>query len=301
MRYLDRYLRVKIKNLAQGNYSTFDESWKITFRVRKCASASIFSYNTMELSIYNLNDETRRNLSEEQLPIIVDAGYKDLKATIFDGIVNNITTSKIGTDIITTFYCSSNIQRYNGATNITFRNIKVVDAIKELCKMHGIEPIIPSDLDKGIISSYACTEPLQKELEKICYRYGISIGLDNGEIVFADKEKKEKGVINADVKVFTPSNGLLGNPTVLHTGIKVNSLMQPQIRVNDYFRLFAPYADYNLSDLTSAPNLVTNDELKAFAHIKTKDYNGLYRALAIIHSGDTRGNEWKTEFDGVRL
>ena len=37
--------------------------------------------------------------------------------------------------------------------------------------------------------------------------------------------------------------------------------MLPSLQVTDYFKLEAPYAEYNLNELTARPNTVIGDEL----------------------------------------
>ena len=94
---------------------------------------------------------------------------------------------------------------------------------------------------------------------------------------------------------------MIGNPTVIESGIRFKALLQPELKVNDYFRLEAPYADYNLNELEKRPNAVLGTELNTIAHVTTRNYNGVYMALSLIFSGDTRGNDWCTSVEGARL
>ena len=297
--YINRYLRLSIWPENANEPAVFGQDWKITFRVRKCASATFMSYNTAEISVYNMTTALQEKLSKRYLAVKLDAGYESMHDFIFVGYVYNAVTTKRTTDLITTFYCVSNMQAYEKLINECVNNMTVKDLIEKLCKENGISYSVQTKR-KDVVQR-SLTGTLGKTLTKLCSEYKITMSLDNGKLVFKDEEVPAETLHKSDIKVFTPNSGMLGNPTVTEVGIRFKSLLQPGLQVNDYFRLEAPYADYNLSNLNTAPGMVEGGSVNAYAHIETHTYKGVYSALSIVSSGDTRGNAWYTEVEGRRV
>lgn len=299
MNYVNRYLRLNVYPQGTSNPVVFDTTWRIQFRVKKFASSNYLSFNQAEISVYNMTSELRTTLAQRDMSITLIAGYEDKKNPIFDGVINNVVTSKSGTDLITTFYCSSNIRNYNEPVQISTQNMTVTDVLKKICTEHGIRYELPFTRAEIIAKSYSGT--LAKVVAMICYDYKLSAGIDNGVLVFKNKLQTASSIADDSVYTFTPNTGMLGSPTVNERGVSLQSLLNPDIRVNDYFKLYAPYANYNLNTLTNRPNAVLGGELNAMAFIDTSTYNGLYMALSLEFQGDTRSNSWYTHVEGSRV
>lgn len=300
MKYINRYLRLTIQQPLE-NYGTlvFDTSWKITFNIHKAASSNYLSFNTAEISIYNLSGEYRSLLAQRELSITVEAGYEDKHGIVFDGIVNNVAHVKNGFDIVTTLYCSSNIRKYNNPVNLSVKNITVTELLKQICEAAGVQYELPFTRSEIVTRSYTGT--LAKVVAEICYDYKISAGIDNGTLVFKDKLADQNRIPAASVYTFTPDSGIVGNPTVNERGVSFRAFINPDLQVNSYFDLYAPYAQYNLNSLTQRPNAIVGGELNAMAFIDTQNYNGLYMALSLSITGDTRGNSWFLDVEGSRV
>lgn len=297
--YINRYLRLTFKREKYTNTITMDESWKVTFRIRKYAAADILSFNTAEISVYNMTSELREMLAVKNTSVKLEAGYAGMHNTIFTGIVNNVATTKQATELVTTFYCQSDTRAYENLVQECVQNITVTDLLKKLCEDRGISYRLPFTRQDVIKQSYTGT--FSKVVALICHDYGISLALDNGVIIFRDKKQTANDVEASMIKVYTPTSGILGNPTVTEVGIRFKALMQPSLKINDYFRLEAPYADYNLNSLETRANTVLGDELNTAVHVDTRSYKGVYMALSMTFSGDTRGNSWYTDVEGARL
>lgn len=297
--YVNRYLRLRVWPEGAPDPIVFTQDWKITYRVRKCASATTMSYNMAEISVYNMTSELRNLIAKQYLVVELDAGYINNHSIIFTGFLYNIITVKQTTEIITTLYCASDTQVYGKQVNKCVQNMTVTDLLSQLCEEYGVNYRLPFKRSDVVQKSY--TGSFGRVIALICKEYDISCALDNGQLLFKDKRAETEEVVNSEIKVFTPSSGLLGNPSVTEKGVRIRALLQPSLQVNDYFRLEAPYADYALSNIENTPGLVLGDELNVYAHIDTKTYNGVYMVLSIIDTGDTRGNSWYTDVEGSKL
>ena len=297
--YINRYLKLNIWPEGSKTAITFDQSWKIVFRVKKSASADFLSFNVAEISVYNMNSQLRDKLSNKNLLIELIAGYETKHNVIFTGVISNVTTVKQTTEMITTFYCVSNTRSYAVPVNVCVQNVSVTDLLAQLCEQYGVSYRLPFKRSEVVQKSY--TGVFSQVISLICRDYGISCAMDNGQLLFRDKKATEDSINKSYVKVYSPNSGILGNPTVTETGIRFRALLQPNLKVNDYFTLYAPYADYNLNSLDTRPNAVIGNELNSLAHIDTKNYSGAYMALNLVMSGDTRGNAWYTDVEGSRI
>lgn len=299
MRYVDRYLRLSIWTEFMDSPITFNVDWKIVFRIKKHASVDFLSFNTAEISVYNMNSTLRKYLSNKNMRISLVAGYVKLKDTIFEGVINNVVTVKQGPDLITTFYCSSNTAAYSYPVQKCVQNVSVTTLISNLCKEYNVPYVLPFTKSDIVTKSYTGT--FAKVLALICKEYNISCGIDNGTLIFKDKSVDIEDIKDTESTTLTPTSGLLGNPVVNDRGVNVKTLLNPHLKVNDYFTLYAPYAEYNLDALTTTTDKVLGDKLNAFAYIDTKNYNGTYMILSIVVSGDTKGNTWYTDIEGSRI
>lgn len=297
--YFNRYLTLKVWPSGAKDPITLTQDWKITYKVKKCSSAVTMSYNTAEISIYNATSEIRELIAQKYNVVELDAGYVSNHGVIFSGYLYNLVTVKNNTDIVTTLYCATNTQIYGETVNKCVQNVLVTDLIAQICEEHGVSYRLPFKRNDVVQKSY--TGSFGKVIAQICREYDISCGLDNGELLFRDRKTTEGDISKSEIKVLTPSSGLLGNPTVTERGVKVKSLLQPFIQVNDYFRLEAPYANYAINNISNTPGLILGNELNVFAHIDTHNYNGVYMALSLTESGDTRGNSWYTEIEGSKV
>ena len=308
MKYINRYLKLSLITpdiagfAGSGGVYNFNADWKITFNVRKSSSATFLSFNEAEISIWNMTERVRRKIAQAGCMVVLDAGYEKKHGQIFNGLVSNIVTTKNGPDIVTTLYCMSDQAKYYKPIEQTARNVAVKDLIVQLCKNVGASYQV-SHLQElaGQIVNRSYSGPFSKVIAMICADYKIYVGLDNGFLDFRDKKETAENILPEDVRVFTPNTGMIGNPQVTETGVDIKNLIVPDIRVNDYFKLQADYAAYNLSELTRTPNKVLGGELNAFQFIDTHSYNGIFMALSINFMGDTRGNEWSVSIQGSRI
>lgn len=299
MRYVDRYLRLSIWPDGSETPLTFGVDWKITFRVRKNAASDFLSFNQAEISVYNMAPAVREKLSREGKKVSLVAGYKSHNGSIFEGVLNNCTITKQGTDITTTFYCSSGSSGFDKGVEACLQNVSVTDFLRQILDKNGLQYILPFTRKDIISKSYSGT--LGEVLAIICGEYNISCGIDNGVLIFADNTKTAGQVSEAETMTFTPNTGLLGNPTQTFQGMNIRALINPDMKINNYFTLYAPYADYNLGDLSVNPELVLGNKNNIPARIDTTTYNGTYMALSIVITGDTRGNAWYMDIEGSSI
>lgn len=299
MQYKNRYLNLEVWPKYADKPVTFGVDWRITFDITKNASSDYLSFNTAEIEIYNMTSETRALISQEGLRVRLDAGYEDLHKVIFEGVVNNVTVVKENVDIITTLFCSSDMTALSNDVSETLNGINITDYLSNLCKKNGIK-LEMKKIDKSI-TEYSVDGSVSQTIARICSLFGLTYSIDDGMIRIISKDVKSDDVKDSEAILVTPTTGMLGNPDITEEGCNVKTLLDCRHHVNGYYKLEAPFASYNLNNLTVRPEAVLGGELNAIAFIDSRTYNGIYMVLSIQIKGDTRGNAWYTLLRGSRL
>ena len=82
-----------------------------------------------------------------------------------------------------------------------------------------------------------------------------------------------------EIVSLSPSGGLIGTPEQTEDGIKARCLLNPLLNLNKLVH-------------------IDNDNVQ-----QVKDgsglWTGVYKIIAIKHTGDTRGQDWYTDFTGI--
>lgn len=92
----------------------------------------------------------------------------------------------------------------------------------------------------------------------------------------------------ADAIVYTPETGIVGTPQQTQYGVNLRLLLDPRVKAQKPFMLVA------------IDNTVIQQQKKQLGVLPgLLDQNGQYAVLGVRHIGDTRGNEWYTEVQGV--
>lgn len=299
MYYKDRYLLLEIWPKYANKPITFNVDWKITFDIVKNASSDYMSFNTAEISIYNMRSDVREMLSEYGLKVRLSAGYEELNGVIFEGVVNNVTVEKESTDIITTFFCASDLAALSNDVSDTLNGVNVTDYLTNLCKKNNIS-LDMKRVDKSI-TEYTIDGSVANTISRICSLFGLSYSIDNGVVRIISNDVSQEDVKEDEIIVVTPTTGLIGNPNITEEGCNIKTLLDCRYHVNGFYRLEAPFASYNLNNLTLRPEAVLGGELNTLARIDEHTYNGTYMILSMQINGDTRGNAWYTSIRGVSL
>ena len=299
MYYKNRYLLLEIWPKYANKPITFNVDWKITFDITKNASSDYMSFNTAEISIYNMRSDIRELISTDGIKVRLDAGYEELHGVIFEGVVNNITVEKEKNEIITTLFCASDLTALSNDVSDTLNNVNVSDYLTNLCAKNNININIKR-IDKSI-TEYTVDGSVSNTISRICSLFGLSYSIDNGIIRVVDKNINSDDVREDEIITVTPTTGLIGNPNITEEGCNIKTLLDCRYHVNGYYRLEAPFAAYNLKDLALRPEAVMGGELNALAFIDEHTYNGTYMILSMQFNGDTRGNSWYSSIRGSKL
>lgn len=245
---------------------------KISFSVTKGISSS---ENSATISLYNLAPDNRNKIGKEFDEITLEAGYMppgggSNVGIIFKGNIQDVKHERQGDDIVTTIECGDGDKALRKATiNKSYPKgtpveTVVNDAYKELEKQ-GIkkgEFKYPDDMEKTFKRPYAACGSCKNELDTIGRGKGFYWSIQDGtmEIIPGDG-------FTGQVAVISPDTGMKDTPTITDNGVKVSTLLNPEIRPNRRVKVVSSVIEMNADD-------------------------GIYRVSSATYSGDNREGDF---------
>lgn len=251
-----------------------------------------------EISIYGLNQKSRRDIYERYSQVVLKAGYGEEYGTIFAGSIENIEIGRDGPDTFLTLYCQTGAQEWPevSVTRSFGKNTPYVEIIR-----HIASKFTPS----GEVTFLGIFDDLGKALKgwspppvdgKAAMRQlanGFELGFDwflasTGEMLIVRKGT-DRGV-NAQSFAYTPTNGLIGTPEITDLGVNIDVLLNPVVRVYDQYTVESETRAFSFAGVYY--------QSREFPETTGESANSV---IALNHQGDFYGDTWQTSIEGQRL
>lgn len=207
---------------------------RMSFKVEKTLKREP---NTLELSIYNLSETSRKQVQKQNAFVKLIAGYQQRTEILFQGDVTTAYHTKNGPDWIT------KIQAGDGAR--TMRKARVSesfaagttlgDVLTRLAQRTGLnvgnltDAVSQGNLRNALTQftkGFAVSGVAIDELEKVAQTAGLEISVQDGALQFSDPSR----VVGTEVALLKPDTGLVGSPEVGEKGkVKARALIQQKL------------------------------------------------------------------------
>ncbi len=254
---------------------------RVAFDVEKTSTSEP---NKATIQVYNLSQHSRDLIDEQDVAVVLKAGYEDLLQTVFVGVIKRGEHRKEPPDVITELECkdggvdleTAEFRRSYKAGTSRRRVVQdIIDAMPNtdtgLLTASGISGSIPGKL--------ALSGGCRHMLNRLARSWDFEWSVQDGAVQILD----ETGTtLPAGLAiVLSSSTGLIGSPSKVArskkgartnlsgAGAKFKSLLLPTIKPGVYVDL-------------------RGDTIKGF-----------YKAETVAHRGDTHSSEWITETEGV--
>ncbi len=287
----------------KGNTALDVSNLRCVFCVEKIANSTS---NYAEVAIYNLSPETEALIVKEGMRIIIEAGYQGyLQAqqqgaaqqvitpkqygVIFDGEViqpirdredNNVDYKLTLVCLDGDSFLNNNIVRMTVNAGLNQRQFvnQIASAALTLTEIGRISPDLSTQaLPRGKVFFGMP----KKYLRDIARDNSANFWVDDGQIYIAKATDEAPG----ETIVLSPETGLVGVPQQTQDGVAFKCLLNPAIK---------------LMSMVKIDNSIVRQLKQRIGQIPSMlDQDGQYQAYRVIHYGDTRGDEWYTEVDGV--
>jgi len=273
MRQFGRKVRVTFEGNGGSLTVNPDDSTNVQQRVYATISKSITgSANISELHIYNLRESSRNLIGREFTNVTIEAGYINESGNsvgqIFRGQIRDPEHYWEGADFITKVILGDGEQAIRRATiNRTFEAGTTVEEVVEQLflelESQGIsrgERLYPEEIET-FARPYSVSGSVRAELDKLGRSHNFYWSIQNNvfEVMPHNKWLPQTTLVNQNT-------GMIGYPKLTDNGIKVTSLINPQVRPNRLIQVESDFLDLNAD-------------------------NGLYRVGHIDYQVDSRGGQ----------
>lgn len=245
-----------------------------------------------DIKLYNLD---KASAVAQQSSIVLRAGYDDNVDAIFTGFVTNAFRERpVGSsEIITRLICKSGEAATDRASaQLSFG---VGTRIEEVLRALARAWPLPIEIDNAqfagapaFTSGYVVDGDIPTALNSLAYAYKFSWRQDRGSIIIT-KPGMERNATAIPVNQFA---GMVGIPEVSRgpdgLGVRVTTRLNPALRYNGKIDVQSEFATLNTGNLFIS-------ELSGDATA-----NGEYNVFAVKHSGDSWGDTWDSDIDGLR-
>lgn len=226
--------------------------------------------NTAKIEVYNLSPEKQNQIIEEWQDVQLMAGYEGFERMIFQGQIRSAIPRVDSVDRILTIECGDgDRQVFRGFVNKTLeKGCTASDVISE-CKsaMFDIGTAHADELkatySRGKVLSGRASDIMTEQ----CNANDAQWSIQDGEMIIL----QSGNVIPNAVWLINDSTGMLGSPEPTTAGVKVKSLLNPAYLIG------------------------------GLAKIESAVFSGGIRIETMTHRGDTHGDDWVSELDGLSV
>jgi hypothetical protein len=283
--YMRRYRVI----IGSGGSGIDVSELRVTFKIEKSMAETP---NYSEISIFNLSPATENQIIKTGDRVILEAGYIGPQyGLIFDGEVVKAYRDKIeGTTYMLTLICQDGDQFLNdGFVNASYAKGQTPRDIANQITSTASTPIeldtVSENLEnKALPRGKVCFGLSRDYLHQIARTEQASFYVNDGKVNIVKAMDLPRGRI-VDLSPKHPKSGLVGAAERTDDGIKGRCLLHPLLNLNTFVNISNQYVREQKAARGSQP--------------KQMDYDGIYRILKLTHEGDTRGDNWYTEFVGV--
>jgi hypothetical protein len=253
-----------------------------------CVKTALMEPNYSEAVIYNLSAKSENAIIQEGSRIVIEAGYEgDQYGIIFDGnILQPIREKENGNTYKLTLVSIDGDAFYNGGF-IVLSLVKgqtarsQIDTCTNKSSVSAQQNFISQSLSSARLTrGKVLFGQSKKYLRQISKSENASFYIDDGKVnIIKATDFKSNEIIELN-----PSSGLIGVPEQLNYGVSGKCLLNPRIKINSLIHI-----DNSLIRAQKASQTAQY----------TLDNDGIYRVIKVTYSGDTRGENWYTEFETV--
>ncbi|MBN4665443.1 hypothetical protein HUS70_07380 [Pandoraea nosoerga] len=289
----DQYLRKASLIIGENAGDALDLSdLRFSFVVKR---GDFQTPNSARIRVYNMSPDTMARVQKEFKRVVLQAGYEGNYGLIFDGTVVQTRrgrTSQVDTHLDIT--AADGDAAYNfaivsttlaaGSTAQDHFNV----AAQAMAK-HGVGVGYTAGLQSNPLPRGKVMFGMARDFMRgVARATQTTWSIQDGKIVVIP----ETSYMPGDIPVINSDTGLIGLPVQTQNGINFRVLLNPNIKIGTLVQLdnkAVQRFEYSLNVQQQAQNKRTAMENK----LQT---DGFYYVMWAEHQGDTRGNDWYTDF-----
>jgi hypothetical protein len=267
-------------------------AFRIVFTVRR---GDFTSPNSIDACVYNLADATANQIENNEFTqISLSAGYAGNFGIVFRGTI--IQTRKGRVDQKDTYVDITGAdadEAYNFAP--VFQSVPsgttpgaIAGILQSALAAKGVTTAPPSFQfqQNGVIRGKVLYGMCRDELRDFAYTNNCKWSIQDGQSTFIPYT----GYLPGTVPVISVATGLIGTPEQTQQGIKIRTLLNPNIRIGQLVKLQAQVNQFRFA--LDMPSQSQNPQLAQQIQVSG---DGSYYVMAANFIGDSRGNDWYSD------
>lgn len=265
-------LSLQVENLIK----TYEENSinPLSLKVEFETEAGYNSISNGNIILYGLNDKDAAFLSTNYKNgayinslVTLEAGYNDIYSLILNGNIIETIPDFSNPDYSVKFKVISGVENNNVlkyTTTSIKRNATLFDIAKETANNNNLALDLDSTLKNKNIGDYTFQGTPFYQIENLrnYFNKDVLIYVENKKLVIKNEAAKTQPILKLNNK-----NGLIGTPRPTNLGCEVITLLNANLRLNDFIELES---------------------------LKIPQLNGTYRIINIKHRGSNRGEAWNS-------
>lgn len=288
-----QYLRQAQLVVGNASGKQLDLS-QLQFRFR-IARGDIQTPNAADIVIYNVADATATAIQKEFTTVTLQAGYAGSYGVIFTGTIKQV---RKGRENATDTYVAVTAADGDGAYNFGIVNMslkagstpqqQIAAIVAALDSSHGITSGTIQVGGQALPRGKVLFGMARDHLRNIASTYQTSWSIQNGKLNMVALNN----FVPNETVVLTSATGLIGIPEQTQDGIKVRTLLNPNIKIGGSIKIdnksIINQYRFGVNVNSQANNALLNQSI----HLNA---DGLYKVLWVDYIGDTRGQEWYSD------
>lgn len=269
----------------------------VTFEIEKTA---LSTPNKAKLSLFNLAPNTETLISNVFDQVVLTAGYGGQNSLLFSGEIATVNRKNTPPDVATELEAADGGFDYYKATVAatiaagTDHNAVVAAAIASFTTVKPGQTVVSAQgtRTRGKVLSGATRDVLTAMAADLNAHWSIQ----NGQLVVCDVASHlptPQIPLITGGSTFGGPGGMIGQVEITEAGIKVKTHLRP-FEIGTLFEVRARTA-------TTSTKQKKGQISSAGTSLFRQSPSGVYKVTKVKHTGDTRGDSWLTEVEGVRI
>jgi hypothetical protein len=284
---------------ADGEGLEFQD-FRCVFQIRR---GDYQTPNSCDVRIWNLSTQTQNTIAQKEFTTLsISAGYQGSFGLIFQGSIKQFRKGRVDQkDSYVDITAADGDEAFNFAP--VFQSAPAGTEPSAIARLllqafqgHGFNQQItagyqPNFPQNGCIRGRVFYGMARDELRDFAWAQNCKWSIQDGALTFIPFTSY---IPSAQVPVISPSSGLIGVPEQTQSGVKVRTLLNPNMKVGQTIQLQNTAINQLRFGLSADRSTQINNS-NANAFLNTANASGLYYVMVANHTGDSRGNDWYTD------
>lgn len=267
----------------------------VSFEVEKNLETGKEGANSANVRIYNLSDDTRKQISATGQYLILKVGYKDNTGTevIYKGDIDLISHKHVPPNVVTHIECQDR-GKLSTKLSLSFKaGTQGKNVLRQIISLAGItlnsDAGLSGIIDQVFNQGFAFNGSAMEALNKVTGKLGAEWSLQNGEL----KLLTEGATDQKRAVVLSPESGLIDSPE-REFKKKTKEQQGSFEQVED--------SETDTTPITRAKALLHPKlEPGNLVKIVSREFNAFFKIVRVRHVGETFGQDWTSDLECINV